>query len=661
MPPQNFKDYYDINKRGTESPDYSPMEAWYRSQRFIELTNAFTIREQNHMELNLASYSQYDLTNFQCDLAYNPPKINPADSRIVSGYVREKDLTIDSVIVDMNFQPQLTPFNKNDRAIVDAAQIFTAKIKKVLLQSDFKDKFYNIAHLLVSRGNVFVDINKGEKWHVKKIPLGSPLTNVNHREENLKWRTIYEKVCDYCTIDTLPNTSVFPTNIREGGMEGQSRIYTVRHYPIEKLAQIFKNNPRWASVPKTPSYTVPDIVNGIWGDFYLKLPIQNYGELIVMQSEIYNEYNCWVNGVQMYPIQYENGILSGYPLSAKSPDGRFITCKGDFERIPFFFFSKSNPDKNFVKEEELNEVMRLMVLFLRQKATPPIGNNTDRVLQPDMWNPGMVISDIKKDDISILTPNAGIGPAEFSFWKMLQESIDNTSVSKTLEGQETKDITLGQYKDQKKESLKKLGLPLDRVVELLRQIYWKILDNEISYLDQKVKQYKEDGTFIHAYQSFSIEDSVDGKKGNIQVNLTDDTSDIDTYEEAKKESDMPGLNRTYWAKPGELKEIYKRIRDQMYMDVVSQPEGEQVALLGFLFNTLTQYANLKGGDTKKINFDYLETIIAENSGFDSNKIFLEEPLQLPPTMLPPQPGEEPTATGMIPQNLNPQMDKIGAK
>lgn len=627
----------------------------YRAQRLQELNIAYTIRESPHMELNNAPYATYDLVNFQCDLAYNPPRVNPGDSRIVSGYVREKDQTITSVIMDMNFQPKLTPFDKSDKLVVSACEIMTAKIKKALLQVNFKDEMENMARLMVSRGNVFVDVKKQEKFQIRKIKIGSP--NAVNLNKPIQWKTIYEKVCDYCTVDTLPNTSVFPMNIREGGMKGQSRLYTVRHYPTAKLAQIFMNNPRWKSVPKTPTMTVPDIVNGIWGDYYLKQPDKEYSELIVMQSEVYNEYNAWVNGVQMYPVQDENGLITGYPLTEESPNGNFITCKGDYERIPFFFFSKSNPDKNFVKEEELNEVMRLMVLMLRQKTQPSIGNNTDRVLKSDMWLPNTVISDIKKEDISILKPNDGISQAEFSFWKMLSESIDDTSASKALDGTQTTDITATQYQDQKKEALKKLGLCLDRFIDLLRQIYWNVLDNEISYLDQKIKQYKEDGTFIEAYNSFSIEDSIDGKKGNIKVNLTDDTSGIDPYAQAKEEADSPVSTRTYHAKPKELQQIFKRIRDQVYMDVVSQPDGEQITLLGMLFNLLTQYSNLRGGDTSKINFDYLETIIDQNSGFEQNKLFLDEPLQppQPPGQVVPgqNPNQPPTPpASVIPQNMN---------
>jgi hypothetical protein len=622
----------------------------YRSERLMELNNSYVIREQPHQELNMTSYSEYDVINFQCDIAFNPPKSSPADSRIVSGLVRQKDKTLVSVIQDMNFLPQVLPFDKSDRELVEYAQVFTAKIKKVLIQTNFRDKMENIARLLVSRGNVFVDVRKQEKWNVKKVNIGG-------KNEKLKWKTIYEKVCDYADINIIPNTAVFPMNIRGETKKDQTRTYTVRHYPVAQIAQIFKNNPRWEWVPKTPSMTIPTITNGIWGDYYLKLPVEGYVEVIEMQSEMFNEYMVWVNGVQMLPVQQEEGVITGYPLSEISPMGDYTLCKGDYDRIPFFYFSKSNPDANFVKEEELNEVMRLMVLMLRQKTQPSIGNNTDRVLSSNIWDPNTIISDITKDDISILKPNEGIGAGEFSFYKLLTESIAESSVSSSVEGTNTEKITATQYIDQKKENLKKIGLSLDRVVDLLRQIYWRILDNEISYIDQKVKSYDSEGKFIEAYQSFIVEDSIDGRTGDIEVNLQDDFSDVNLYEKATEEAkNKKRLKRTIYAKPKDIKNVYKKLRDKIYINVVASPEGEQMNLLAMLFNLLTQYVNLKGGDSRKINFDYLETIIADNSGFDPNKVFLDQSQESMNTMMNPNAQgknfKEENPKEMVPQNMS---------
>ncbi len=608
------------------------------------------------------SYSEYYLINRQLDIAYNPPKLTPADSRLVSGTVHEKDQTILSIIMDMNFQPKVVPFDKNDEKMADACEIFTAKIKKALELDGFRDKLEDMIRILISQGNVFTTVKREDKFSVSKTKVNS---NIKDRSQ-IKWKTSYEKEYSYTCTTLLPNTAVFPINIMELSKTRQPRIYYVMHYPTAIAAQVFKDNPRWESVPKTPTRTIPVNTDGIWSDYYLQLPVKDFIEVIVMESEMYNEYQVWLNGVQMLPVQEENGLITGFPLSEISGENMFTLCKGDYERIPFFFFSKSNPSKNEVKEEQLNEVMRLMVLFLRQKANPPMGNNTNRILPQNLFDPGMIIPDIKKEDLSLLVQNNGISQSEFSFYQMLQNSISDSSVSSSVEGLQSQEGTATQYLDQKKENLKKLGLSFDRTMDYLKQVYWAVLINEIHCIDQKSKQYSSDGKFIEAYRSFNAPGTVDGKKGTVAVNLTDDVSEIDPYDIYEQEQKSATPTKILHATPTALKDIIKRIRDNAKIEVVAEPEGEQVALLGSLFNLLTQYANLKGGDTRKVNFDYLETIIAENSGFDANKIWLsedevqeeqqEQQAQLLKQQMAQQGMQQPApgapAPSMIPQNMN---------
>ena len=93
---------YDTQKRGAVPPEYSDSENKYRSLLLNNLMLAYNIREQFHQELNDKSYSEYYLINRQQDMAYNPPKRNASDSRIVTGVIHEKDNTILSIINDMN-------------------------------------------------------------------------------------------------------------------------------------------------------------------------------------------------------------------------------------------------------------------------------------------------------------------------------------------------------------------------------------------------------------------------------------------------------------------------------------------------------------------------------------------------------------------------------
>lgn len=620
------KQLYDLQKRGSEAPDYSPAETSYRNKVLNRLQQCYTLREGGHMELNDMTYSEYYLINRQQDMAYNPPKKNAADSRIVSGVTHEKDSTILSILTSLNLQPKVRVFDSNDHELVDASTVLTARLKKSLIKDDFKEKEPKLFRVNISQGNVFVEERRNIKWTAKKVQI-----NKTEDPTKKKFKTILEKVDEGCTTDLIPNVGVFFPNILENDLHKQPFIFAVMHVPTEAVAQVYKDFPRWKNVPKYPSQTVPSNVDGLWGDYFLQVPVQDFTEVIVYQSEMGNEYQVYLNGVQMFPIEEQDGMIVGYPLTEFSPSGKYTIVKGDNELIPFFAYGKSTPAKTQVKEETINELMRLMVYKMRQSAKPPIGNNSDKVLQANVWDPGVVTPDIRKDELSILTPNAGITSADFQFYNLIQQSISDSSVSASVEGTNQQGgLTATQYLDQKRENLKKLGLSIDNTIEFLRKLFWLRLYNEINYLDKKERRYDiEDEEFVEAYSSFSIDHSIDGAKGKLDINFVDDNSgrignsymkDMMSEEES---SDIPV--RKMFVRPDYIKGIVKNLSNKIYIDVVAEPEGQGQQLLGSLFNLLTQYANLRGGDTKNVNFEYIEKIIGQNSGFDSEKIFIKAP------------------------------------
>src|ERR1700733_6624080 len=134
------KSIYDSLTRGAEAPVYTAEEGAYRSKIINELQMDYKIREQSHMELDDKTYSEYYLINRQQDMAYNPPRKNNSDSRIVSGITHEKDNTILSIITDMNFQPKVRIFDKDNNELEDAGVVLTARLKKTLIEDCFKEK-----------------------------------------------------------------------------------------------------------------------------------------------------------------------------------------------------------------------------------------------------------------------------------------------------------------------------------------------------------------------------------------------------------------------------------------------------------------------------------------------------------------------------------------
>jgi len=631
------KQLYDEEARGSKAPDYTPEEAAYRSKILSELQMDYKIREQSHMELDDKTYSEYYLINRQQDMAYNPPRKNPSDSRIVSGITHEKDNTILSIIDDMNFQPKVRIYDKDDQELEDASVVLTAKLKKALIEDNFKEKQSMFTRVNIAQGNVFIEEKPySEKFVANKIPVGEK----GGDPFKMKWKTIVKKEQQGCTSHLIPNTAVFLPNLLEPNIHKQDHVWVVMHIPLHIVAQFYKDFPRWKNVPKYGSRLIPQNVNGIWGDYFLQQPADNYVEVAMYQSESRNEYQVLLNSTMMYPVQSEGGVTTGFPLTYFSPSGKFTIIKGDNEPIPFFAYGKSVPSKTEVKEETQNELMRLMVYKMRQAARPPIGNNSDKILQSNVWDPGMVTPDIRAEDMSILTPNAGITVADFSFYKLISESISQSSVSESIEGaNDNPNITATQYIDQKKQSLKKLGLSIDNTIAWLKEIYWMRLFNEMQYITTKTEKYNaETGKLVEAYNDFMIEDTaVDGSKSRVQVKFVDDNTQRDSQGVLDEESEMSIPTKIMYVRPSYIKELVENLRDKMYIDVVSEPEGQNQSLLAILFNLLTEYANLRGGNIPNLNYDYLDTIVGQNSGFQSDKLFLKN---LPPAPMNPMMGPD---------------------
>lgn len=635
---------YDVVKRGADAPEYSDAENRYRNLILNNLQIAYNVREQTHMELNDKCYSEYYLINKQQDMAYNPPKRNASDSRIVTGIIHEKDTTIQSICDDMNLQPKVNFYNKDNGTLEELAALLTARLKRSLEQENFKEKQSELTRILLAQGNVFAIDEKKRKMEAKKVMIAG-----KNDPGNGKWTTVMEEGDEYCEVTAIANTCVFMPNLLENDLHKQPYIYIVVHLPTVDVERVYGKYPRWKNVPKIPTNTVPPDVQGLWGDFYLQQPGDQFTEVIIYQSEPNNEYQILLNGVMILPVEEQNGKVIGFPLTYFSPSGTYSIIKGDNEKIPFFAYAKSVPTKNEVKEEVSNELLRIMVHKMRYSAFPSVGNNSDKVLPTTIWDPSVIIPDLRADDISVLNPNGAITQADFSFYQLILNSIDDTSVSKSLEGGQEKNQTATQYVDQKKEALKKLGVSIDGVINMLKEIYWLRLWNELEYFDRKVKKWSdEDQKFIDAYDSFMSQESIGGQMGTVNYNLVDDTLGQDMNQVFKKEFNSTKPVRNRFVNPKAVKDIMKKLKDNLYIEVLSEPKGQNTSLLGILFNVLMQYSQVQGKPIQNLNYDYIDQIIGQNSGFESDKIFSkDQPAQMQQPMIDPATGQ-PIPQGMMP-------------
>jgi hypothetical protein len=162
---------YDTKTRGAEAPDYSQNEMKYRSDLLNKLQLSYKTREQPHQELNDKSYSEYYLINRQQDMAYNPPKKNPSDSRVVTGVIHEKDTTVQEIISSMNLQPQVCFYDEDNPDYADIGNFLTAKLRNSFEKEVFDAKSPEYIRINISQGNVFALEQRTKIYDTKKYLL----------------------------------------------------------------------------------------------------------------------------------------------------------------------------------------------------------------------------------------------------------------------------------------------------------------------------------------------------------------------------------------------------------------------------------------------------------------------------------------------------------
>jgi len=616
------KQLFNVEKRGTKTPVYTTAGLKYRSDVLTKLNTAAMTRETPTMYFDDRTYTDRHLRNTQLDVAYNPPKTSPADVRYTSGSVHEKDNTAQAAIVEMNLQPRVRVFDKDDKELVDESMVLTAKLKKSLIKENFKGKEYDIIRTFVAQGNVFLNEHKNNKYVANKIKIGTG------EGANSKWKTIIELEDSYCDSTLIPNTGVFLGDITQTDIKKQPYIFTVMHVPTVEVAQVFNKFSKWDEVPKSMTNLVKTTVDDIIGEYFYIKPAEGFTEVIVYQNKPLNEYNVFLNGTMMYPVQEEDGVITGYPLTNESLSGEYTVIKGDNESIPHFAYAKGYPEKNEVKQEIKDGLTRTMVYKMRQSAKPPIGNNSDRLLPLNIFDPGVVTPGVRAEEIQSLISNPGITNGDTTLYSIIDQSMDETSLSKSMEGVNTQKSTATQYVDQLKQQAKKFGLTVAKYMEFLQSFYWQRLYNEIMDLDKKKKMYShEDDSFVEAYQSFVLEDNIDGAKGNIKVNLVDKIPDVSSLDILKEEEEMLLPTKIIYTNPKYIKSLVKNMPNRIYIEVIAEPEGEEGAKLAGLFNLLTQFANLRGGDTSTINFGTIEKLIEQNSPYEAEELFTKPEAQ----------------------------------
>lgn len=593
---------------GVEPIKLSEAEEAEQSYDLNKLYQISQVRESSHPQFDGMGYMKYNETNEMADISFIAPKKNKFDTRVTSGITHEKDSSILALVQNFMFEANLTVYYK-DKELPELSTSLSAWLRKARELCNYDEKRPIMYRNLIVQGTAFAEVKHVQQWIPNKVITDknadyTSLGGINWKEMGLK------KQFDGTDINLVDGKKVFLEDFYQQDIRKQPGIYTVEYIPREIVETVWGRNPRWNHVPKTcgPYGTVGGMITqgSIYSDWFF-MPL-DYEKLEVVQvaRPFENRYQIYINRVPM--------LECNFPLTAISPSGLPQIAKGDIDPMNMCAYSKGIPAKTKMDQALYDALVRIGVIMFEQQAFPPIGNNTGKLLSPDLFMPTKQTRNVRKEDISVLTENQGLQAGTFNFINMIKENIDNKSVTSLLEnGQQPNDMTLGQYLDMQKRQLIKLGGIFDGVINWEKQMAHLML------MDCLMNSSNPDSTV-------SMKDSFEnGKKGLRVLRFKKDnyaTSD-DLHDEENKFKEATGQDIRYTdLNSDQLKAMVNNPDYYFHYEIVPVDKNNDKVTQAFFIQTISQAANLFGMDS--LNVQNLKQRYAQVMGEQFDDIFLSQ-------------------------------------
>lgn len=506
-----------ITPKDIKPPVLTPVEQQARNEDIAALTQMRTDRDRPHPELDGMTYVEYYESNRKKDLSYLPPKKNKQDVRISSGLTREKDTTLVSTALGMNFVPDITAFDKDDLMVNELGDNMSDLVKKSREIENWQKKRPTVYREMIAQGDVFV-----QEIYVEDF-REMPLTDIEWNPETDKisdfsMQTRLKKLFSGCSTRMVNGKKIYLGSVKIEHIEDQDVVAVLNVYSRRNAYRRYATWERWENIPTTID-TLEFWADGTTYKSWNLVPLGNpdqVGEVMVF-NVAKNTFQIYLNGTPMLP--------ANYPMTAMFPSGELPITQGKFEAISDFAYSKSQPSKLKVDQEVLDETKKLMIEGMRQGRKPPMGSLSKKVYGKDIFLAGKITPDVRPNDLFALYDKFGLTQADFSFYQLIHQGIDEKSVEKTYEGDSSETNTLGQAQQDKQQQMLKLGLAIDGFVNLERRLTWlriyNIIVNWTKKYDPLLGQVQEglDGQ----YRKFTVATTLEnGQKGVKQFNFTTD-------------------------------------------------------------------------------------------------------------------------------------------
>lgn len=640
----------------TPFPELSDASIKERSFDLMRLYQISQVRESALPQFDGMGYTLYNQTNEMADISFLPPKKNKGDSRLTSGLTHEKDSSLVSFFLNLNFEGTVTVYHKGAEQ-TDVGTALTRLVRQSREQEFYDQKRPQFYRNNVAQGTSFALEQYVEMWVPNKIvPNQVDPTAL----DKVQWVDAgYKKVMGGCQSFLIDGKKVFLEDIHQPDIQKQPGIYIVEYIPREAIEAVWGKSSMWKYVPynvTSAAQNLGTLANGsIYDDWILGEVDFTKCERIRVYRPFEQRYQEYINGVPM--------LKPKYPLTAVSPSGLVPIAKGDQDLMNMFAYSKSEPAKLKIDQTILDELLQNMLIKSRQGTFVPRANNSERVLTPDMFLGGRTIANIDPNDIPPLIENPGIQQYDFSFYELFKQHMDEKSISAILEGNDTGgDVTLGQYMDQAKKQAIRIGGKIDGIVN------WEIQMLRLRTLNLLAHAYQKDDS--GNYRDVPTKGTMfDGSEGLNVVKFDNKSirSPYDVFAEQKKFKQDTGSSAEFtYLNPDMMRAMLTDPDYYICYDVVPvDKHNDKLAQMMFV-SMISQAIGIFGIESMQV--DKLKKRYAAKMGEQFDDLFLTpEELQLKQAQAEQAaiasgmgPGSDPSKVNVGGGQNNPMIEKMFA-
>lgn len=605
---KTIEDYIYREKEEREIPkvEYSEKELKCRDEVIRQLNDAYNQRNQTYMEFDDMTYDMWYLANKRAGEAYNKPRKNAAEIKINTGVTREKVNTIVTALMKYNYLSQVVPFDKEsvpDMVLGKALEDMIIRSKE-MEKVPREQKEADWMREFVSQGNIFIL----ESWE-EEIELEKKLKNVDIEDiSKMKW-TEKEKLNKFANSVMIPGPNVYLGNIRERHMDNQPFFGIREELPYSVAMQRWGKWGRWKNVPRKVVRVLHDQGQQLYQDWNMIAVDQDVVEVVRYYNLVTNTYQILLNGVMMLP--------PGFPLSYLIGVNKSPLVKADGEPIPNFAYSRGISAKNKFNQETLDEFYRLIVLGFRQTRTPAMSNMTGKILNKSIFNPATVHKNIDVEKLKPILPQGGVNASEFEIFKLVQNTMSQSSISPVFEGQQTPgEQTAKEIEVLQSQSLMRLGFIMVGRLLLEDQLAERRLYNCLAHW---TKEQDAGITSIHkSIYRMSVESTFeDGKRGQHVIEFVE--GDVPQPEQVMAETEMM---KKRWG--GEFRKTYidaRKMRSTRYrFDINTIPTDKEVSQLKSMVE-MESLERMMAMFPESINRPYLQERMAFLQKLDGKKLF----------------------------------------